>query len=50
MMVCTEKDKVKLPDIHQLALPIVWIKIQPEVVEGADELKSFIERVKAKIA
>ncbi len=50
MMVCTEKDKVKLPEIHQLALPIVWIKIQPEVVEGADELKSFIERVKAKIA
>ena len=50
MMVCTEKDKVKLPEIQDLALPVIWIKIQPEVIEGAEELKSFIDRVKAKIA
>lgn len=50
LMVCTEKDKVKLPEIQDLALPVVWIKIQPEVVEGLEELEIFIDKIRTKLA
>jgi tetraacyldisaccharide 4'-kinase len=49
MMVCTEKDKVKLPEMHELPLPVFWIKIQPEVIEGAEALDEFIEKVRSKL-
>ncbi len=46
MMICTEKDKVKLPSTMECPLPLVWLKIVPCVVEGADAYARFIESVK----
>lgn len=49
-MVCTEKDKVKLPDIKDLALPVLWVKIQPYVVEGQIALQEFFQKVRSKLS
>ena len=46
LLVCTEKDKVKIADDRSLALPIVWLQMKLNVVEGADEWYNFISKVK----
>jgi tetraacyldisaccharide 4'-kinase len=46
MLLCTEKDKVKITDLSKLALPIVWLKMQLKLVEGENEWTSFIEGIK----
>lgn len=43
-IVCTEKDKVKLEVSNQLALPIVWVKIELEVCEGLQYWNEFIKK------
>ncbi len=47
-MVCTEKDKIKLPELSEFPLPVYWIKIQPRVVEGEQYLDQFIENIEKK--
>lgn len=47
-MVCTEKDKIKLPELTDFPLPVYWIKILPRVVEGEEYLDQFIENIKQK--
>lgn len=46
LLLCTEKDKVKIMDIQKLALPIAWIKMRLKLIEGENEWTGFVERVK----
>ena len=48
-LVCTEKDRVKLRDDLLLPLPIAWIGIDLEILEGKEEMDHFIRMAKAKI-
>ncbi len=49
LIVCTEKDRVKLKDEMVLDLPIVWIKIDLKIVEGQEEWQNFVNTVLLKI-
>ncbi len=49
-LVCTEKDRVKLVDSLELALPIAWVKTKLTFVEGKSSWDSFIQRAKADLA
>lgn len=44
-LVCTEKDYVKLDPSLSLALPIIWLQMEMNVVEGQKEWLAFLERV-----
>jgi tetraacyldisaccharide 4'-kinase len=46
LLLCTEKDKVKLVDIQGLALPIAWVKMRLVIVEGQEQWNDFIVKVK----
>ncbi len=45
-LVCTEKDRVKLPEETSSPLPIVWIKTTLKVVDGEEAFKKFIDQGK----
>lgn len=49
-LICTEKDKVKLKDNLSLALPIAWLQMELEVVEGHEEWWAFLRKAEAKLA
>jgi tetraacyldisaccharide 4'-kinase len=49
MLLCTEKDKVKIQDVSKLALPIAWIKMRLKLVEGIEEWNHFVNSVKTDI-
>lgn len=49
MILCTEKDKVKLIDIKSMALPIAWMKMRLKVIEGDNEWRTFIDRAKSAL-
>lgn len=49
LLLCTEKDRVKLVNIKSLPLPVAWIKMRLRLVEGEEEWRSFIERTKAAL-
>lgn len=46
MLVCTEKDKVKLPEMPENPLPVVWVKIHLQVTEGQEGWENFLDKVK----
>lgn len=46
LLLCTEKDKVKIDGRLQLALPVAWVKMRLTLVEGEEEWRAFVERVK----
>lgn len=48
-LVCTEKDRVKLNDDLKLGLPIVWIQIELNIVEGEAEWLAFLKKAETKI-
>lgn len=48
-LVCTEKDKVKLSDSFVCPLPIAWLQMELEIVEGKDEWKKFLSKAEARI-
>lgn len=50
MLVCTEKDKVKISEVSDSKLPIVWIKIEHRLVAGEQEWENFIKKVKVDLA
>jgi len=47
MILCTEKDRVKLVDIKGIILPVAWIKMRLKVIEGDNEWRTFIDRAKS---
>jgi tetraacyldisaccharide 4'-kinase len=48
-LVCTEKDKVKLDHRMNLTLPIAWLKMEMNILEGKEEWLAFLEKAEAKI-
>jgi tetraacyldisaccharide 4'-kinase len=49
LIICTEKDRVKLVESLQLALPIAWVQMRLIFVEGEFLWKAFIGRAKANL-
>ena len=43
-LICTEKDKVKITGPLEGVLPIVWVKMRLNVVEGKKEFEAFIDK------
>lgn len=50
MVVCTEKDKVKIPNIPNLPVPIVWVKMKLVLVAGEEEWNRFLGKVKKDLS
>ncbi len=48
-LICTEKDRVKLQDQLDFALPILWVQLELRVVAGQDEWQNFLKQAEAKI-
>jgi tetraacyldisaccharide 4'-kinase len=48
-IVCTEKDRVKLSDTLEIALPILWLQVKLTIVEGKEYWKAFVEKAQADI-
>lgn len=48
-LVCTEKDCVKLDTLLQPVLPIIWIRLELEIVAGKEEWNYFLQKAEAKI-
>lgn len=49
MIICTEKDYVKLKGCFFNALPIVWLEMRTAIVFGEEHWNAFIEQAKAKL-
>lgn len=49
LLLCTEKDRVKITDLEPLALPIAWVKIELILVEGKEEWQEFIQKTKSRL-
>lgn len=48
LIVCTEKDRVKLKEEMILDLPIAWIKIDLKIIEGQEEWQKFVNTLLSK--
>lgn len=46
LLLCTEKDRVKLDGALQLPLPLAWLKMRLVIVDGKSRWDQFIERAK----
>lgn len=49
LLLCTEKDRVKIPNDLALAVPLAWIKMHLELVEGQEEWRGFIQKVEKQL-
>lgn len=49
VLVCTEKDRVKITDALNLCLPLVWIQMSMELISGKEEWKTFIDKAKTDL-
>lgn len=49
LLVCTEKDYVKLEGIFCHALPLVWLQMRMIVVENQENWMNFIKNAKVKV-
>lgn len=49
LILCTEKDRVKIKDDLSFELPIGWVKIDLNVIEGQEEWQKFIQTALSKI-
>lgn len=49
LLLCTEKDKVKISEMPSLALPIAWVKMRLQLVEGETEWRTFIDKIKTDL-
>lgn len=49
LLVCTEKDRVKLGDSLALNLPVVWLRTELVLVDGNEEWKTFVTQVKSDL-
>ncbi|MEI8366222.1 MAG: tetraacyldisaccharide 4'-kinase [Parachlamydiaceae bacterium] len=46
LLLCTEKDRVKIMDVKGLDLPIAWVKMRLSLMEGAAEWTRFMDNIK----
>lgn len=49
MLVCTEKDRVKITNSIQVKLPIAWIKSHLQIIDGLTHWESFISKGKGAL-
>lgn len=49
ILLCTEKDKVKLNDTGGLALTIGWVKTRLRIIEGQEQWQTIMERAKMNL-
>lgn len=48
-LICTEKDRVKLHDHTSLSLPVLWLQMELQVVEGIEDWNHFLNLAQSKI-
>lgn len=48
-LICTEKDCVKVQENVSCSLPIIWVQMELQIVEGQKEWGSFLEQLEAKL-
>lgn len=48
-IVCTEKDRVKLTPSLESPIPIVWVQMKLQIVEGEADWISFIDKIKENL-
>lgn len=46
MLLCTEKDKVKILDVCDLELPLAYLKMRLNLLEGQEDWSTFMCRIK----
>ena len=49
VLLCTEKDRVKIVDFQKIALPIAWIKMRLKLTGGEKEWAEFVRQVKSDL-
>ncbi len=49
VLICTEKDRVKIQDELNLPLPIFWVQLEMCIVAGQEEWQEFFRQAEAKI-
>lgn len=49
MLLCTEKDRVKIPHTLGIDLPVAWLKMGLQLVEGQSDYIAFMDKVKAAL-
>lgn len=45
-LICTEKDRVKIANLAETPIPILWIKMDLQVIDGKEHWESFIKKGK----
>lgn len=50
LLLCTEKDMVKILDADKFPLPVAWIKSRLKLVAGEEKWKSFIDKAKTDLS
>ncbi len=48
-VICTEKDQVKLGQIPSLALPILWVELELQIMAGQEEWLHFLRKAEKRI-
>lgn len=48
-IVCTEKDRVKIEETAKFCIPVVWVRMELQVVKGIDEWNAFLHEVESKV-
>lgn len=49
MLLCTEKDKVKILDVQGLSLPLAYVKMRLKIISGEPEWRVFVDKVKSDL-
>lgn len=50
LLVCTEKDHVKLPETLSLPLPVAWVEMKLRVCHGEDKWQAFLKAIRRQMA
>ena len=50
LLLCTEKDWVKVVNKSEFSLPLAWVQISLEIVYGKDSWKQFLLKIKNKVS
>lgn len=48
-LVCTEKDRVKLHEYLAVSLPIIWVQIDLQIVDGQEEWTRYLQQMESVI-
>lgn len=48
-LICTEKDRVKLHEFLVLSLPVIWVQIEIQIIDGKEEWNQFLSQAETFI-